>query len=48
MKAGFVQEYLTVPPGKKMVELVNEGLLAEFGGGFGGAVQTEKLLNKLI
>ena len=41
VKAGFVQEYVTVSPGTKMVEVVNEGLLAEFGGEFGGGVQTE-------
>ena len=40
-KAGFVQEYVTVSPGTKMVEVVNGGLLAAFVGGFGGGVQTE-------
>ena len=43
MKAGFVQEYVTVSPGINMVEVVNGGLLAAFGGRLGEVVQTEIL-----
>ena len=42
-KAGFVQEYVTVPPGMNMLEVVSGGLLAAFGGGFGGVVQARNL-----